>query len=47
MAQGIFTTRQMNQAIQQGAWPNQKTPAVDYLVVGGGGAGGEIGRAHV
>ena len=40
MANGLFTLKQVNQAISQSNWPNQKTPAVDYLVVAGGGGGG-------
>jgi len=40
MANGIFNLKQVNQAIQQSAWSNQKTPIVNYLVVAGGGAGG-------
>jgi hypothetical protein len=40
MAQGLFTLKQVNQAIRQGAWPNLKTPSVEYLCVAGGGGGG-------
>lgn len=40
MPNGLFTLKQQVLAIQEGAWPNQKTPAVDYLVVAGGGGGG-------
>lgn len=40
MATGLFTLKQVNQAIQQGGWPNRKPNAVDYLVVAGGGGGG-------
>ena len=43
MAQGLFNLKQVNQAVQQGAWPNLKTSAVDYLVVGGGGGSGNTG----
>lgn len=45
MPNGLFTLKQVNAAVQQGAWPNQKTPAVDYLVVAGGGGGGYISAA--
>ena len=38
MAQGLFTLRQVNQAIRQKAWSGtQKTNFVEYLVVAGGG----------
>lgn len=41
MAQGIFTLRQVNQAISQGAWSAFNPPQwVEYLVVAGGGGGG-------
>lgn len=42
MANGLFNLKQQVYATEVGAWPNQKTLAVDYLVVagGGGGAGG-------
>jgi len=40
MANGLFNLKQVMQAVQQGGWPAQKTPAVEYLVVGGGGGGG-------
>lgn len=48
MANGLFTLKQVNQALRQSAWTGQKTPSVQYLVVaggggasrGGGGAGG-------
>jgi len=48
MANGLFNLKQVVQAVQQGGWPAQKTPSVEYLVVaggaggarGGGGAGG-------
>jgi len=43
MPNGLFTLKQQVLAIQEGAWPNQKTPAVDYLVVAGGGGGGSYG----
>jgi hypothetical protein len=39
MANGLFTLKQQVYATEVGAWPNQKTPTVDYLVVAGGGAG--------
>jgi len=42
MANGLFNLKQVIQAVQQGGWPAQKTPAVEYLVVAGGGAGGYI-----
>lgn len=40
MANGLFNLKQVNQAIQQSGWPNQKPSVVNYLVVAGGGAGG-------
>jgi len=40
MANGLFNLKQVMQAVQQSAWPAQKTPAVEYLVVAGGGGGG-------
>jgi hypothetical protein len=40
MANGLFNLKQVVQAVQQGGWPNQKTPAVEYLVVAGGGSTG-------
>ena len=41
MAKGIFTLRQVNQAIRQGAWTGTYAPTfVEYLVVAGGGGGG-------
>ena len=41
MAQGIFTLKQVNQAIRQGAWSAFNPPQfVEYLVVAGGGGGG-------
>lgn len=43
MPNGLFTLKQQVLAIQEGAWPNQKTPAVDYLVVAGGGGGAYTG----
>jgi hypothetical protein len=43
MPSGIFTLKQQNLAVEQGAWVNQKPLAVDYLVVAGGGGGGYIG----
>jgi len=43
MANGLFTLKQVNQALRQSAWSNQKTPSVQYLVVAGGGGGGEGG----
>jgi hypothetical protein len=39
MANGLFNLKQVVQAVQQGGWPNQKTPSVEYLVVAGGGGG--------
>lgn len=42
MANGLFNLKQVVQAVQQGGWPAQKTPAVEYLVVAGGGAGGSV-----
>ena len=41
MANGLFNLKQVVQAVQQGGWSAQKTPAVEYLVVAGGGAGNE------
>ena len=44
MAQGLFTLRQVNQAIRQGAWTTgTKTSTVEYLVVAGGGGAGNNG----
>lgn len=40
MANGLFTLKQINQALRQSAWTNQKPPSVNYLVVAGGGGGG-------
>jgi hypothetical protein len=40
MANGLFNLKQVVQAVQQGGWPAQKTPAVEYLVVAGGGGSG-------
>jgi hypothetical protein len=40
MPNGLFTLKQQVLATRQSAWSNQKTPAVDYLVVAGGGGGG-------
>ena len=41
MAQGLFTLRQVNQAIRQSAWSAYNAPQwVEYLVVAGGGGGG-------
>jgi hypothetical protein len=37
MATGLFSLRQVNQAIRQSAWPNSRPTWVEYLVVGGGG----------
>jgi hypothetical protein len=37
MANGLFTLKQVNQALRQSAWTGQKTPSVQYLVVAGGG----------
>jgi hypothetical protein len=49
MAQGLFTLRQQVQGIVQRAWNTTvnplKTPAVDYLVVAGGGGSTYIGGA--
>lgn len=39
MANGLFNLKQVVQAVQQGGWPAQKPPAVEYLVVAGGGSG--------
>lgn len=43
MANGLFNLKQVVQAVQQGGWPAQKTPAVEYLVVAGGGGAGRTG----
>jgi hypothetical protein len=44
MAQGLFNLKQVNQAVQQGAWTTGiKPPSVDYLVVAGGGGCGVVG----
>jgi hypothetical protein len=43
MPNGIFTLRQQVDGLRQGAWTNQKTPFVNYLVVAGGG--GSVGNA--
>lgn len=43
MPSGIFTLRQQEIALNQGAWSNQKPIAVDYLVVAGGGGGAYLG----
>jgi len=41
MATGLFTLKQVNQAISQGAWSGYIAPRwVEYLVVAGGGGGG-------
>jgi hypothetical protein len=40
MANGLFNLKQVVQAVQQGGWPAQKPPLVEYLVVAGGGGGG-------
>ena len=41
MAKGIFTLKQVNQAIRQDAWTAFHPPKfVEYLIVGGGGGGG-------
>lgn len=43
MPSGIFTLKQQELASSQTAWSNQPTPAVDYLVVGGGAGGWRAG----
>ena len=44
MAQGLFTLRQVNQAIRQGAWSAFNPPQwVEYLCVAGGGGGASEG----
>ena len=44
MAQGIFTLRQVVQAIRQGAWSIYNAPQfVEYLCVAGGASGGRGG----
>jgi hypothetical protein len=43
MANGLFNLKQIMQAVQQGGWPAQKPPTIEYLVVAGGGAGGANG----
>jgi len=41
MASGLFTLKQVNQAVQQGGWSGYSAPKwVEYLVVAGGGGGG-------
>jgi hypothetical protein len=40
MPSGVFTLKQVNQALTKGAWSNQKPINVEYLVVAGGGGGG-------
>ena len=43
MAQGLFTLKQVNQAIRQGAWSAFNPPQfVEYLCVAGGGGGGGV-----
>jgi hypothetical protein len=42
MANGLFNLKQVMQAVQQGGWPAQRTPSVEYLVVAGGGGGGKF-----
>jgi hypothetical protein len=43
MATGLFTLKQVNQAVRQTAWTTGVKPtAVDYLVVAGGGNGGDL-----
>lgn len=45
MAQGLFTLRQVNQAIRQGAWSAFNPPQfVEYLCVAGGGGAGFTGN---
>ena len=43
MAQGLFNLKQVMQGIQQGDGFGQRPPAVDYVVVGGGGSNGNVG----
>jgi hypothetical protein len=43
MATGLFNLKQVMQAVQQGGWPAQRTPSVEYLVVAGGGGGSYFG----
>lgn len=43
MPNGIFTLKQQVDGLRQGAWTNQKTPFVNYLVVAGGGSTGGYG----
>jgi len=40
MPSGVFSLKQLYQALQQGSWVNQKPLNVDYLVVAGGGGAG-------
>ena len=48
MANGLFNLKQVMQAVQQGGWPAQRTPFVEYLVVaGGGGVGGCDGAGRL
>jgi hypothetical protein len=44
MATGLFTLKQVNQAIRQGAWSAFNPPQfVEYLCVAGGGSGASSG----
>ena len=44
MAKGLFTLKQVNQAVRQSAWTVYDKPKwVEYLVVAGGGGGGGCG----
>jgi len=40
MANGLFNLKQVVQAVQQGGWPAQRTPSVEYFVIAGGGGTG-------
>ena len=47
MAQGIFSLKQVNQAIRQGAWSAFNPPQwVEYLVVAGGGGAGYVANGE-
>lgn len=43
MPSGVFTLKQVEQAIGQGAWTNQPPISVNYLVVAGGGGASQGG----
>lgn len=47
MPSGIYNLKQLNQALLDGAWSNQKPVNVDYLVVAGGGGGGTSNGSNI